>query len=155
MSAYIIKTGEVTELKVCDIMSDKVISIGQDEPVSAAAKLLKRCNIGAVPVCDDKRRLRGILTDRDIVLRCVAVGADPRDTPVREIMSRGVVTAGPFDDVARAAETMSTDQVRRLPVLDEGRLVGMVTLCDLARDCNCDMEAGAALTEISSNFRRR
>ncbi len=142
-------------MKVCDIMSDKVISIGQDEPVSAAAKLLRRCNIGAVPVCDDKKRLRGILTDRDIVLRCVAVGADPRDTPIREIMSRGVITAGPFEEGGHVVEAMSTDQVRRLPVLDEGRLVGMVTLCDLARDCNCDMEAGAALTEISSNFRRK
>ena len=141
-------------MKVCDIMSEKVVSIDQNEPVSAAAKLLKRCNVGALPVCDGANRLRGIVTDRDIVLRCVAADADPAEIKVGEIMSRGIVTASPFDEVSQAAKIMSTDQVRRLPVLDGGRLVGMVTLCDLARDCNCDMEAGAALTEISSNFRR-
>ena len=142
-------------MKVCDIMSDKVVSIGLDEPVSAAAKLMKRSNIGAVPVCDGQNRLRGMLTDRDIVTRCVAAELDPGTVPVSEIMSRGVVTVSPFDEVEHAAKTMSTDQVRRLPVLDGGKLVGMVTLCDMARNCNCDMEAGEALTEISSNFRRR
>ena len=73
-------------MKVCDIMSDRVVSIEQNEPVSAAAKLLKRCNIGAVPVCDGQKKLRGMLTDRDIVLRCVAADADPRETPVSEII---------------------------------------------------------------------
>ncbi len=142
-------------MKVSDIMSSRVISIGQNEPVSAAAKLLKRANIGALPVCDAKQRLRGIVTDRDIVTRCVALGADPEETPVGEIMSRGVVTASPLEEVNAAVRRMSEDQVRRLPVLDEGRLVGIVTLCDMARDSNCDMEAAAALTEISGNLRRK
>ena len=142
-------------MKVCDIMSDRVISIDQNESVSAAAKLLKRCNIGALPVCDGSHRLRGMLTDRDIVTRCVAADADPAQLRVSEIMSRGVVTAGPFDELDRVVKVMGADQVRRLPVLDEGRLVGMVTLCDMARNCNCDMEAGEALSEISSNFRRK
>ena len=142
-------------MKVSDIMSSRVISIGQNEPVSAAAKLLKRANIGALPVCDAKQRLRGIVTDRDIVTRCVALGADPEETPVGEIMSRGVVTASPLEEVNAAVRRMSEDQVRRLPVLDEGRLVGIVTLCDMARDSNCDMEAAAALTEISSNLSRK
>ena len=142
-------------MKVCDIMSSKVVSIAPDEPVSAAAKLLKRCNIGALPVCDSRKRLRGIVTDRDIVTRCVALEADPATTRVAEIMSRGVVTASPLDDTGHAAHTMSADRVRRLPVLDEGKLVGMVTLCDLARDANCDMEAAEALAEISSNVNRK
>ena len=142
-------------MKVCDIMSSKVVSIAPEEPVSAAAKLLKRMNIGALPVCDASRRLRGIVTDRDIVTRCVALEADPAHTPVAEIMSRGVVTASPLDDTAQAARAMSADRVRRLPVLDEGRLIGMVTLCDLARDANCDMEAAEALAEISSNVKRK
>ena len=142
-------------MKVCDLMSDKVVSIGQDEPVSAAAKLLKRYNIGALPVCDASKRLRGIVTDRDIVTRCVALDVDPARTKVAEIMSRGVITAAPSDEVERAAKVMSEDQVRRLPVLDKGHLVGMVTLCDLARDHKCDMEAAGALTEISSNLRRK
>ena len=136
-------------MKVSDIMSSRVVCIRQDEPVSAAAKLLKRSNIGALPVCDANRRLRGIVTDRDIVTRCVALDADPAETRVAEIMSRGVVTASPLDEVSHAARIMSGDQVRRLPVVDEGRLVGMVTLCDLARDGACDMEAAEALTAVA------
>ena len=142
-------------MKVCDIMSDRVVTIDQNEPVSAAAKLLKQCNVGALPVCDGEKRLRGILTDRDIVTRCVAAGADPAETKISEIMSRGVVTAGPFDEVSHAAKLMSGDQVRRLPVVSSGRLVGVLSLCDMARDVNCDMEASEALSEISSNFRKR
>ena len=142
-------------MKVCDIMTGKVITITPAEPVSAAAKLLRRYNIGALPVVDGHRGLRGIVTDRDIVTRCVALESDPRQTAVAEIMSRGVVTATPFEEVSAAARAMSADRVRRLPVLDEGRVVGMVSLADLARDCNCDMEAAEALTEISGNLQRK
>jgi len=141
-------------MTVRELMSTKVISIDQNEPVSAAAKLLKRCNIGALHVCDRENRLRGIITDRDIVVRCVAADLEPGETKISEIMSRGIVTAGPADDVSAAVQLMGSDQVRRLPVLEEGRIVGMVTLCDLARSVGCDMEAGAALSEISANFRR-
>ena len=70
-------------------------------------------------------------------------------------MSRGIVTANPQEDVARAAQRMATDQVRRLPVIEQGQMVGMVTLCDLARSGNCEMEAAEALTEISANLRKR
>lgn len=142
-------------MKICDIMSDKVITIDMDEPVTAAARLLKNHNIGAVPVCSKDGNLRGMVTDRDIVLRCVAGSIDPQTTPVKEIMSRGIITAQPLDDVEKAVELMSQDQVRRLPVLDQGRIVGIVALSDMARSCNCEMEAAEALTEISSNFRRR
>lgn len=142
-------------MNICEIMTDRVVSIGQGESVSAAARLLKRHNIGSLPVCDDSGRLRGILTDRDIILRCVAADSDPAETKVSEIMSRGVITATPFDDVDKATALMSADQVRRLPVLDNGRVVGMVALCDMARSSNCEMEASEALCEISSNIRRR
>ena len=142
-------------MTVSDLMSAHVVSIGQDEPVSAAARLLKRANVGALPVCDARQRLRGIVTDRDIVTRCVALGSDPEETPVKEIMSRGVVTAAPGETLGAAAKRMRTDQVRRLPVLDEGRLVGIVTLCDMARSSACDMEAAAALAEISGNVQRK
>ena len=107
-------------MKVNEIMSSRVICIRQDEPVSAAAKLLKRSNVGALPVCDANRRLRGIVTDRDIVTRCIALDADPAQTRVAEIMSRGVVTASPLDETAQAARIMRTDQVRRLPVFSRG-----------------------------------
>ena len=142
-------------MKICEIMSERVITIDAEEPVIAAARLMKSHNIGSVPACGKDGRLRGIITDRDIVLRCVAGDADPQTTPVREVMSRGIVTAQPFDDVEKAARLMSLDQVRRLPVLDGGRVVGIVALSDLARSCECEMEAAEALTEISANLRRR
>ncbi len=142
-------------MKVCDIMSNRVVSIEQHESVVAAAKLLKSCNVGALPVCDEKGRLRGMVTDRDIVVRCIASDAEPKDTKISEVMSRGISTVTPFDEVDSAVKLMSEDQIRRLPVIDEGRLVGMVSLCDMARNCNCEMEAAEALTEISSNFKRK
>ena len=142
-------------MQVRELMTERVISVGQDEPVTAAARLLKRHNIGALPVCDSSGRLRGLVTDRDIVLRCVAMGEDPQTTRTGEIMSRGILTAEPDDSVDRAVRVMAQDQVRRLPVLDNGRLVGMVSLCDMARNRDCDMEAAEALTAISANIKRR
>ncbi|MEG0940606.1 MAG: CBS domain-containing protein, partial [Oscillospiraceae bacterium] len=115
-------------MNICDIMTDRVISVGEDEPVCAAAKLLKRNNIGSLPVRDEKGKLRGIITDRDIVLRCVASEADPQNVLVREIMSRNLVTASPFDDAAKAAERMAECQIRRLPITENGILVGIVAL---------------------------
>ncbi|MGE4352679.1 MAG: CBS domain-containing protein [Oscillospiraceae bacterium] len=142
-------------MKINEIMTDRVVSIDGDEPVMAAARLLKRHNIGALPVTDKEQRLRGIITDRDIVLRCVATEADPKTTRVSEVMSRGIVTATPSDVVDSAVRLMSQDQVRRLPVVEDGRLVGMVTLCDMARSSTCEMEAAEALSEISANIRHR
>lgn len=142
-------------MNVGDIMTDRVISIGQDEPVAAAARLLKRHNVGALPVCDSTGRLRGLVTDRDIVLRCVAMDEDPQTTRTGDIMSRGIITTEPTDSVEKAARLMSQDQVRRLPVLDNGRIVGFLSLGDLARNRSCDMEAAEALSEISANIKRR
>ncbi len=142
-------------MKIREIMSGHVVSIGMNEPVRAAAKLLRQYNVGALPVCDRQKRLRGILTDRDIVTRCVALGEDPETLPVSEIMSRGICTVSPSDELSHAVRLMSEDQVRRLPVLDEGELVGVVSLCDMARARECSMEASAALTEISANLRRK
>jgi CBS domain-containing protein len=142
-------------MKVSDIMSGGVITVNQDEPVIAAARLLKRYNLGALPVCDDAGRLRGMLTDRDIVLRCVATESDPDTTPVRDVMSRLPVTVNADDDVRQAANTMSVHQVRRLPVLKENRLVGILSLGDIAKSHTCTMEASHALSEISLNIRKR
>ncbi|NCB50349.1 MAG: CBS domain-containing protein [Clostridia bacterium] len=140
-------------MKVNDIMSDRVVTVNQDEPVITAARLFKRYNLGALPVCDDGGRLRGMLTDRDVVLRCTASGLDPKNVIIRDIMTQGVITISPDSDVDAAAKQMSGDQVRRLPVVTDGRLVGMLSLCDMAR--HCDMEAAAALADISSNVTRK
>ena len=142
-------------MNVSDIMTGRVIAVGQDEPVIAAARLLKRHNVGALPVTDSTGRLRGLVTDRDIVLRCVAAEDDPRSLPVREIMSRGIFTAQPGDSVEEAARSMAREQIRRLPVTEEGRLVGMVTLCDLARREDCRKECTRAVESVSANVKIR
>ena len=142
-------------MNVSDIMTGRVIAVGQDEPVIAAARLLKRHNVGALPVTDSTGRLRGLVTDRDIVLRCVAAEDDPRSLPVREIMSRGIFTAQPGDSVEEAARSMAREQIRRLPVTEEGRLVGMVTLCDLARREDCRKECTRAVESVSANVKMR
>jgi CBS domain-containing protein len=135
-------------------MSDSVVSVSPDFSAAAAARLLYRHNIGAVPVCSDDGRLRGIVTDRDIVLRCVAAENDPQTTTVREIMTKSTVTVSPDDDVREAAHAMAQAQIRRLPVVRDGKLVGMIALGDMARTREYDMEASSALSEISDNVRR-
>ena len=140
---------------VSELMNDNVISISPEDSAARAARLFFRHNIGAVPVCTDDQKLRGIVTDRDIVLRCVAAENDPETTPVREIMSRSVITVGPSDDVREAARQMAQGQIRRVPVVSDGKLVGMLSLGDMAKTHEFDMEASKALSEISSNVRKR
>jgi CBS domain-containing protein len=152
---YYIKTIGRVNMIVSELMTDNVITISPDEPASLAARLLFRHNIGSVPVCTEDGRLRGIVTDRDIVMRCVAAENDPETTPVREIMTRGLVTVSPTDDVREAARQMAQSQVRRLPVVDSGKLVGMLALGDMAKTHSFDMEASKALSDISSNIRKR
>lgn len=142
-------------MNISDIMTEHVISISEDEPVIAAARLMKQNNIGSLPVRDSKNRLRGIVTDRDIVLRCVAGNVNAQEVRIGEIMSRNLVTAAPFEDTEKVAERMGGSQIRRVPVTDNGILVGIVALGDLARKEEYQMEASQALSEISANFRRK
>ena len=137
------------------MMTKHVRSIHGDEPLSAAARLLKKDNIGCLPVCDDKGRLQGILTDRDIALRCVAAGTDPTTTKVKDVMTAGVYTLSPTDSTDTAAELMRKAQVRRLPVCEKGQLCGMVTLGDLTTRCGCTPETMQTLTDLSSCICRR
>ncbi len=140
---------------VKEIMSKNPVTISQEESAAVAARLLSRHNLGSLPVCGSDGRLRGIVTDRDIVLRCVAAENDPDITPVREIMSRSMITVSPEDDVRSAAQLMAGRQVRRLPVVEKGKVVGVLSLGDMARSDRFDMECAKALSEISANVRRR
>ena len=141
-------------MRVSDIMSSQVVSITPDENAALAARLLQRHNIGALPVCSADGALRGIVTDRDIVTRCIAAESDPEQTKIREIMTRGIATVSPQDDVREATRLMAAEQVRRLPVVQGDQVVGMLSLCDMARHRAYDMEASKALSEISTNIRR-
>lgn len=141
-------------MQVRELMNQSVVSITPGESASLAARLLARHQLGALPVCGEDGGLRGIVTDRDIVTRCVAAETDPHKVPVREIMSRNCAVISPEEDAAEAARLMGAGQVRRLPVLEDGKVVGMVSLGDLAKCRACDMEAAEALSEISENIHR-
>lgn len=136
---------------VKDLMSPSLITIEPGASAALAARLISRHNVGVLPVCAEDRKLRGVVTDRDIVLRCVAPEEDPAQTPVRDIMTRRCACVSPEEDCEAAARLMSERQVRRLPVVDKGRLVGMISLGDLARSHRYDMEAAQALSEITEN----
>lgn len=137
---------------VKDLMHTSVVTVEPSSTASLAARLLSRHNVGALPVCGSDRRLRGVVTDRDIVLRCIAAEDDPAQTPVRDIMTRYPATLSPGDDCREATRLMADKQIRRLPVVENGKLVGILSLSDLARSHRFDMEAAQALCEISENI---
>ena len=139
-------------MQVKDLMNPSVVTVEPTASAALAARLISRHNVGSLPVCTEGGRLRGMVTDRDIVLRCIATEDDPAQTPVRDIMTRGCATVSPDADCREATRLMSLHQVRRLPVVENGRLVGMISLADVARSGRFDMEAAQALCEISENI---
>ena len=140
-------------MKLRDSMSAPAIRVGAGEPVTVAARTLAQYDLGALPVCSADGKPVGLLTDRDIVTRCLAAGRDPGRTLVREIMSRNAVTAEGDMDTSAAAALMGRLQIRRLPVVEQGRLQGMVTLGDLAGNPETEMDAADALSRISEGVR--
>jgi CBS domain-containing protein len=148
------KEQEEAELKVSELMSRQVVSVSPEESTAVAARLLARTNVGCLPVCDSDGTLRGMLTDRDIVLRCVAASADPAATKVGTIMTSRVLSVSPEEDTHRAAEIMAREQVRRLPVADGMQVVGMISLADLVEKGHRNMEAADCLKEICGNVVR-
>ena len=142
-------------MKVKDIMTKRVICVGAEESVEVAARTLAQNNIGALPVQGADGKLCGVVTDRDLVTRCVASGRQPSQTTVRQVMTKQVVSAQPEMDVGVAAHLMGRQQVRRLPVTENGKLCGMISLGDMAVSEDCVMDAADALTDIASNISRR
>lgn len=142
-------------MKIRDVMTYPCIRIRPEESVSVAARTLNRYNIGALPVCGSDGRLCGVVTDRDIVVRCLAADRSPLSTTVKDVMTSQVIAAKPDMDAALAASLMGREQIRRLPVVENGKLCGMVSLGDLAQSPECSIEAGDALVEISGNLSSR
>jgi CBS domain-containing protein len=132
--------------KVKDVMHAGAETIGPDDTIKRAASLMQAVDVGPLPVCDGER-IVGIITDRDITVRAVAAGRDP-STPVREAMTTDIIYVRPDQDVDDAIELMQRHEVRRLPVIEDGRLVGMVALADLARKTS-EQRQSAALEGVS------
>jgi CBS domain-containing protein len=130
-----------------DIMTTNVVSVTSNQSVREAAALMSQHNIGSLPVVDNGM-LTGIVTDRDITIRCTSQGMNP-DSPVSQFMSTNLVSGNSTMDVHEAANLMAQQQIRRLPVVDNQQLVGMVALGDLATTQIYQNEASQALSSIS------
>jgi CBS domain-containing protein len=134
-----------------DIMSEDCTCIGENETLVDAAKKLAELDVGAVPICGEDDRLKGMVTDRDIVVKAVAEGKDLSQTKAGELGQGDgtVVTIGADDSLDEALATMKDHKVRRLPVIDGHRLVGIVAQADIAR--NIDEDKVGDLVEAISN----
>ncbi len=117
--------------KARDLMTPAVAAVSPDSTVADVAQIMRDRNIGNVLVVDDGT-LRGIVTDRDIAARVVAAGEDPRQTPIKAYMTTNVITGQPNWSVEKVAETMGKHQIRRLPIVEKGSVVGIVSLGDVA-----------------------
>lgn len=136
-------------VQIKDVMTDRIAYIGPDASVAQAAQLMQKHNVGSVPVVD-QQSVVGIVTDRDIVVRGVAHGKDAANTPVSQVMTSEIHSASPEMSLEQAAQIMSEHQVRRLPVVDQNRLVGIVSLGDLATYGKYDVEVSRTLGKVSS-----
>ena len=134
--------------KVHEVMTDRPRCVTPETPVSEAAQLMKSDDVGSLPILDGEQ-LAGMVTDRDIVIRAIADGKDPRGMPVREVASRELVTVRADDDLSDALKLMASQQVRRLPVVDDdNRLVGIVAQADVAVGAK-EKAVGEMVEEIS------
>jgi CBS domain-containing protein len=130
-----------------EVMTSEVKACEPNTTVAEAAKVMAKEDIGPVPVVEEGR-LTGIVTDRDIVVRVVAEGRDPNSTTVGEIASSDLVTVSPDDDLDVALQHLARKQVRRIPVVEGDRLVGIVAQADIAR-LGSDAKTGEVVEEIS------
>lgn len=137
--------------KCSDVMTKDLTCCLADDTVDLAAQSMKRHDIGALPVVDSEkaRKLVGIVTDRDLALKVVAEGLDPRQTRVGGVMARNLVTCALQDDLQLALDAMSQSQLRRIPVVDDGRLVGMISQADVAMRLAQPEAAGKILKQVS------
>lgn len=115
-----------------DIMTVAPRCIGENDALSIAASVMSELDVGALPICGEDRKLKGMLTDRDIVVKALAYGLDPEVTPARTLAAGAPVTVDAEDDVHVALDRMKEHRIRRLPVLEDRRLVGIVSQADIA-----------------------
>ena len=141
-------------MEIKDIMTRQVVSIHPSESVEVAARTMTQYNIGVLPVCANGK-LCGIVTDRDIVTRCLAASRQPASTQVRQVMTEQVTAVRPDMQTGVAAHLMGRMQVRRLPVVEGGVLCGMVSLGDMAACPETTLDAEDALADVCSNISDR
>jgi CBS domain-containing protein len=122
--------------------------VGENQTLVDAAQLMASLDVGALPICGEDKRLKGMVTDRDIVVKCIARGGNPATTTAGSLGEGKPVTIGADDDIEEALEMMKRHQVRRIPVIDGHELVGIISQADIALSLSAE-EAGETVAEIS------
>lgn len=133
-----------------DLMTPDPTCVKEDQTLVDAARMMRDLDVGALPICGNDDRLKGMLTDRDIVVKCVAEGGDPRSATAGSLAEGKPVTIGADDDIREALEVMQEYQVRRLPVIDGHQLVGIIAQADVARELSAT-ETAETVAEISED----
>jgi CBS domain-containing protein len=133
-----------------ELMTKGAVCVKEDETLVDAAKKMRDLNVGALPICGNDNRLKGMLTDRDIVVSCIAEGGDPNTKTAGSFGKGKPVTIGADDSAEEALRTMAKYQVRRLPVIDDHTLVGMLAQADVARALPAET-VGKLLHEVSED----
>lgn len=123
-------------MKVKDCMCHNVACVTPESTVKDCAKIMCNNHVGCIPVCDNTENVVGLVTDRDLILRTIACDKDANNVPVSEIMTCKVCCCTPETDINQAEELMSTNQIRRLPVIENNKIVGIITLGDLTKNQN-------------------
>lgn len=136
-------------MKVRDIMTKDMVIAEKNDTILDVAKLMRHHNIGCIPVVEDGQKVLGVVTDRDIVMNMARFNSDPSNTLASEIASSVVYKVKPDAEVYQALELMKKQRVRRLPVMEDECLIGMLSLGDVAVHASQDVEVGEALIEIS------
>lgn len=137
-------------MRLKDIMTKEVVAVKPETSVFDAAQMMRDKNIGSIPICKDNMDVDGILTDRDIVLRVVSEGKDPKTTTCQDIMTDELVVGQTDMNINEALDLMGDEQVRRLPVVENNKLVGFVALGDMAVNSHFDDATEDALSGIST-----
>ena len=135
-------------MKAKDIMTKNIAFLNPNATITQAAQLMQKYNIGSVPVCDQSGVV-GIVTDRDIVVRNVAHGTNPQTMTVQDVMTSQITTTTPEADVNDLSRLMSQNQIRRIPVVENNKVVGIVSLGDIATDAKYNTEVADTLNDIS------
>ena len=131
-----------------DLMTPDPKCVKEDQTLADAARMMRDLDVGALPICGNDDRLKGMVTDRDIVVKCIADGGDPNTVTAGSLGEGKPVTIGADDDIRDALVVMQEYQVRRLPVIDGHDLVGIISQADIARELSAT-QTGETVAEIS------
>ena len=133
-----------------ELMTPDPTCVKEDQTLVEAARMMRDLDVGALPICGNDDRLKGMLTDRDIVVKCIADGGDPTSATAGSLAEGKPLTIGVDVDIREALEIMQDQQVRRLPVIDDHRLVGIISQADIARELSA-VQTGETVAEISED----